>query len=310
MKIIPGVKPIVDKEVERAFYSLPLQGIFSRKDLWVDNRETQERFTDYHYQWIKSSELNHIHGLEKFPLRHMTNGCTESIGEYHWMFRDRRLRLYAGEYLFTSWLSLKDQFTYMHEDKLREGDALIMSAPFAHTGDLIEDYHTILQECTRLEIPVLIDCCFFGTCTGLDFSVDYDCVQGVCFSTSKTFATGTFRIGTLFCKTPTDHIGALNAFYYTPLLASKIHLEIMYQFGPDYMPSKYRESQLDICNQFDIQASPTMMVSNADRAFPDIDLKTFQGGTYAKGWPSFKVDGKETYRWGLAYALTECEVNV
>ena len=33
MKIIPGVKPIVDKEVQRAFCVLPLQDIFTQKDL-------------------------------------------------------------------------------------------------------------------------------------------------------------------------------------------------------------------------------------------------------------------------------------
>lgn len=310
MKVIPGVKPITDKEVERAFCSLPLQDIFSQKKEWLDNRETQVRFTDYHYQWIMSSKLNSIHGLDKFPIRHITNGCTESIGEYHWLFRNRRLRFYAGEYMFSCYLTLKDQFMYMHEDKLKEGDALIVSIPFSHTGDLLDEYDAVMAECTRLSIPVMIDCVFWGTCTGLDFSVDYDCIQGVCFSTSKTFSTGTFRVGTLFSRTPTDHIGAVNHFNYTPLLTGLIHLEILQQFGPDYMPNKYRKYQIEFCEKNNARAMPTIMIGNADHAYPHTDLTKAQGGLYAKGWPSFEINGKDCYKWGMSPYLNDCEVNV
>ena len=96
MNIMPSVKPIVDPDVKNAFSNLDWNSLIADKRKWLDNPQTGKIFTDLHMQWIKNSKLNNIEGLDDFPERYIINGCTEAISEYHWMFRDRRLRLHSG----------------------------------------------------------------------------------------------------------------------------------------------------------------------------------------------------------------------
>ena len=305
MNIMPSVKPIVDPDVKNAFSDLDWISLIADKKKWLDNPQTGKIFTDLHMQWIKNSKLNNIEGLDDFPERYIINGCTEAITEYHWMFRDRRLRLHSGEYMFTAGLSLGDKFTWVHEDKFREGDALILSIPYAWTGNDPIDFEKTMEVCSELNIPVLLDCCFFGTCQDLDIKVNYPCVVAVCFSTSKAFATGTFRVGTLFAKDAPDHIKALNKFLYTPLLAAVIHTEMLSEFSADYIPTKYRKKQEEIAKEIGSSPSKTMMITNSDVPYEGADLSKISGGIYAAGWPSANIGGKDNYRWGVMFELTD-----
>lgn len=307
LKIEPTCKPILDPDVADHFLKLNLNSIF-KKDNWKIGSElgwqdTGKSFTDFHAQWIKDSKLNNIEGLDSFPVRHLINGCSEAISEYHWMFRNYRLRLYTGEYMFTGRLSLGNKFTTMEEDELREGDALIVSVPFSHTGEMPDDFDVTMNTCTKLNIPVFLDFCLFGTCYDIDVNVDYPCVVAVAFSTSKTLATGNFRVGTLFAKESPDHIKALNTFFYTPLLAAVIHKEMLYNYSADYLPTKYRKKQEDLCDKYGANSSKVMMIGTSDNP-PEIeDIESISGGAYANGWPSVKIKGKDTYRMGLMYEL-------
>ena len=309
MKIEPTCKPILDPEIAEHFLKIDLNSIF-KKGKWnvydigkSGSQEIGQTFTNFHAQWIRNSKLNNIEGLDDFPIRHVINGCTEAISEYHWMFRNHRLRLYNGEYMFTGRLSLGTKFTPMEEDELKEGDALIVSVPFAHTGEIPIDFDATMNICTKLNIPVFLDFCLFGTCYDINVKVNYPCVVAAAFSTSKTLATGNFRVGTLFAKESPDHIGALNTFYYTPLLAAIIHREMLYNYSADYIPTKYRKRQEDLCDKWDVNSSKVMMIGTSNKPFEIEDIKKISGGAYANGWPSVKIRGEDIYRLGLMHEL-------
>jgi len=310
MNILPLIKPIVDPDIKNCFSDLDWITLVADKEKWLGNPQTGKPFMDMFKQWITSSKLNYIQGLDDFPEQYIINGCTEAITEYHWMFRDRRLRLIAGEYMFTANMTMRGNFTWLHEDDLREGDALIVSVPFAWTGDVPEDFDKIMETCSTLNIPVLIDCCWFGMCHDIEIKVNYPCVQGVCFSTSKAFASGSFRVGTLFAKNSPNHIKALNTYFYTPLLAAVAHTQVLQEFSADYMPTKYKERQLEICESFDFEVKPSksVVMVSSDRGYPGLDLSAPQwknrtGGRYANGWPTESAD-PNNYQWGIMNELT------
>lgn len=121
---------------------------------------------------------------------------------------------------------------------------------------------TFLEDASKLEIPVMIDCSFFGICKDLVLDLFYPCIERVCFSTSKSFASGNFRSGIEFRKCNVEEhglISTLNYWEYTQILSARINLELMRKFSPDYIFLKYRHSQLKICEFMNIKPSNTVI---------------------------------------------------
>ena len=295
MKIIRNTKPVEDDEIIDFYSTVATKTIFNNRDFWYGDRTVEQKFLDTHAEWIKSSKLNSIKGLDSFSTKSIIAGCTEALIDYQWAFRNKRLRFFAGEYVFNP-LSA-EEFTYMHDDELREGDALIISAPFAFLGDVHPEYEKTMEICTQKNIPVLVDCCMFGSCYDIDIKVDYPCVVGVCFSLSKSFASGrSLRVGTLFSNKPPSHLDALNFWGYTPQLAARVATELMNNYTPDFLVNKYKKVQEKVCNHYNIKTTKTMFIGIGDYS-------------YDKEWPlkfvKLTLNGTDYYKWGLADALVE-----
>lgn len=292
---LPRIKPILDEEIIQCLSEIDFKDLFLNRETWMGNPRTTEEFIETHTSWIKNSTANEIIGLDDFKIRTITHGTSDAIADYHWAFKDYRLRVFEKEYAFHN-MSVSN-YTLVHEDDLRTGDALIISLPFSGFGCEHPEYRDVMEICTKKNIPVLVDCCYFGICQNVEFKLDYPCIEAVCFSVSKTFASGHFRVGTLFSKNPApSHIDALSTWGHTPQLNAKISTILMNKFNSDFIPNKYRSTQLEICKEYDIEATNSMVMGIGD--YP-----------YESDWPEkvarFDYNDETFWRWGLRDLIKE-----
>jgi hypothetical protein len=202
-------------------------------------------------QWIESTNLNQFVGLEHYLFSCFSAGTSESFDKFYIANSSRRFRCFRGEYVYHK-IAWRDHFNwaYIEDAPLDKNDAVVISLPFSDTGNQHSLHDTILAECEELAIPVLIDCCYFGTCANIKFNLNYNCITDVVFSLSKAFPVAHARIGMRLSKIDTDDtLSAYNkpGLMYTNRLTASLGLRLVEQFSPDYIYSKYNSKQLDFC---------------------------------------------------------------
>ena len=62
--------------------------------------DVQDEYLDTFTQWIKSSKLNKVDGLDTFPFKYVSLGATQTLDWFHYeCARNKwRLRMLRGEY--------------------------------------------------------------------------------------------------------------------------------------------------------------------------------------------------------------------
>jgi len=248
---------------------------------WIETPEglrCAEEFLAFYPRWIARSRLNKVEGLERFSRRHVINGTTQSFDEFYFRFAGRRLRFFRGEYAYhrrvvNNWLFLEDA-------PLATGDVVIVSAPFCSTGDVHSQFYELLTQATNLEVPVLVDCAYFGTCENFTVNLNYPCIESVSFSLSKGTGLGDIRSGIRFSHYEDDFpIAQQNRYNHTILGAAKIGLYMMQHFSPDFIPTKYSAAQKAVCAEYGLTPTKCMHLALADDSGP---------------WEKYIIDG--TYR--------------
>lgn len=224
--------------------------------------------------WIESSKLNRIQGLERFTQRHLINGVTQTFDDAYFRHRHRRLRFLRGEYAYHR--RVFENHLFLEEAPLDRGDFVIISAPFCSTGCVPEGFASILDQAKQLEVPVIVDCAYFGTCHGLDLDLRHPAIESVSFSLTKGLGLGEIRSGIRFSDIDNESpICQQNKYDHTVLGAAKIGLYMMSLFSPDYIPTRFLESQSQVCDELGILPTPCMHLA--------------LGGD---DWDHFKIDGR------------------
>ena len=215
------------------------------------------QFKQAYNDWIHSSKHTVVNGLSAFATA-LTDGVTGAFADFTHAFPKNRTTVFRGEYPYH-----RDTGARVIEsfDELTSNDKLIISLPFAATGDVHIDHDKILERCNELGIPVFVDCAYFGSCKLGIVNVDYECIKFVAFSLSKTFATGKCRIGLCYYRNiPVGPMQLLNEYNYINHVAVNIHMPIIQNFTPDYMYNTYRNKQIQIANLLGITASDTVFL--------------------------------------------------
>jgi len=150
-----------------------------------------------------------------------------------------------------SWRSYNSDWKFLEDDEIRKNDAVIISYPFSDLGDKHPLTEEVLNRCEELNVPVLIDCTYFGTCHDIDFNLSYNCITDVTFSLSKSFDVANARIGIRLSKIDDDDpLFVVNKINYTNRLGAYIGLQLINQFSPDFISLKYKfisKSKQDNC---------------------------------------------------------------
>lgn len=252
-------QPFIDHLKEHYFNSIDESSIHLEQDT----------FLELYPQWIASSKLNQFTGLDKFPHRFVSLGVTQALDWWHYYCSANhlRLRMFRGEYPYNRDTILENwtQDRYIDDTELLPGDAVVISFPFSGNGRKHQRWDEIIATCNDMDIPVFVDCAWFGTCFDLKVDLNQKCIKMVGFSTGKGLSCGNWRSGIVFSRFNEEQcsLGLQTEWRHGIHLNVAIANELMRNFGPDTMPKKYKESHTTVCDHYGLEHSNTIHIAVA-----------------------------------------------
>jgi len=242
-------------------------------DNCLQNVNIQNLFCETYRHWILSTKQNQVVGLDKFPIMAYSNGTSESFDKFYLKHHSRRFRCFRGEYMYhmASWKTYCPNWLYIDDAPLEKNDAVVISFPFADIGQEHSGLSCMLDRCLELGIPVLLDCAYFGLCGDMRFDLTHDAITDVTFSLSKFMPVAHLRIGVRFTKIDDDDsLLVLNKTLYTNRLGASLGIKIMQHYDPDWIYNKYRQAQIELCDQLQVIPSKSVIFGiDFDGRYPE-----------------------------------------
>lgn len=262
----------------RKSFGVPNLEIYEFIDSCMDSKylyddKIVKNFVHTYYEWIKSSELNNLNGLDKFDNLGFIHGTSQSFDFFYAENKNRRMRCFKGDFMYhqVTWRNNYSGWCHIEDDEIKKNDAVIISLPFSDYGAEHPATQDILDECDRLDVPVFIDCAYYSIARDIDFNLDRKCIKGVAFSLSKAFyGTHRLRIG-LRCKKDfnDDPVDLFNSLGMVSKLSAGVGLELCKNFEPDYNQNKFRDKQIQVCKDLSIQPSDCVIYGITDKNHKD-----------------------------------------
>jgi|APGre2960657373_1045057.scaffolds.fasta_scaffold05001_3 hypothetical protein len=221
-----------------------------------------ETFCKRYKEWIKSTELNTITGIEHFPYTVFSNGTTEAFDKFYIKNNKKRFRCFKGEYIYhqVTWRNSWPNWKFIEDAPLETNDAVIISLPFSDTGNEHTKMKETLHICTELKIPVLVDCVYFGVCSDIDFNFNFDCITDITFSLSKAFPLAYARVGMRLTREDNDDsLLMLHKIDYTNRVGAGLGYKMIERFSPDFIVQRYKNHQIELCKTLGIKPSNTVL---------------------------------------------------
>ena len=251
--------------------SLPFGGSFAISN--VTQPDSSDAFCQAYKAWIESSCENVMVGLYKFPVMAYCNGTTEAFDKFYMKNSSRRFRCYKGEYMYhqVTWRNCWPDWKFIEDAPLDSNDAVVLSLPFSNTGNEHPATQRLLQFCSDLGIPVLIDCAYFGVCSEIIFDFNYNCITDIVFSLSKTFPAAYARIGMRFTREDDDDpLLVLNKIGYTNRYSARLGLALLKTRTPDDTVYAFRKKQEAFCKHLGIEPSKTVLFGlDTENKYPE-----------------------------------------
>lgn len=231
-----------------------------------NSAQTLKKFETTFIDWINSHSTNQVVGLSSY-IPSFSAGTTQAFDSFYIRNHTRTFKCLVGEYFYhlRSW---QDTFPWefiTSAADLKAGDALVISFPFCDTGNSPDQYNELMRTCCDLDIPVLIDCCYYGISQHCIIDVTYSCIDTVAFSLSKMFPVAHHRIGMRYTKHNIfdgqllhSNIGYNNAY------GAAIGNKLISTFNSDYIPKKYSEKQRIVCNVLGITPTNSVIFGLGD----------------------------------------------
>jgi len=209
-------------------------------------------------QWLMSSRLNSIQGLESFERKDIVIGCTQFIDN---LYMDGPLQVISGDYRYHERLGLafvKDV------GSLIPGLPLIIAMPFPSVGQPHKNMEDILNECLEKNIPVHIDGAWITCCRSVSFDLNHPSVVSVAISLSKGLGLGWNRIGLRWTKKfKQDSITIMNDFNMNNRALAMIGLHFIRNLPNDYLWNTHGDRYYKVCRDFNL--TPTNSIHLALR---------------------------------------------
>lgn len=263
----PKTNAVYDPEFTTALATLPWEEWFSH----TNPLRCRTDYLDRYVSWIKESKLNSFSGLERYDVKHLTNGTTQSFDEAYFRYKNKRLRILRGEYAYHK--RVFKNWKFIEDGPLESNDFVIMSVPFCSTGTVPENIYKIFDEAHALKIPLIVDCAYFGTCKGVEVDLSHPGIEMVCFSLTKGVGLGDIRSGIRFsCHEDELPIAQQNRYDHTVLGAAKVGLYMMEKFNPDFIPTKYFKLQQEVCKEVGLTPTPCMHLALGDEKWDEFNI--------------------------------------
>jgi hypothetical protein len=222
------------------------------KDPWIVSR-----FEDQFPNWIKAGNRYQLQNFDLFKFANFSQGTQESFLNFYIMNKDRRLRVFKGDYWWHMeiWTRAGFNWAYLEDDDIRAGDACICSYPFALTGEKNSKFDWLLDECDRVGAKCLVDFIYLPNSNNVvDIDLARPCIEEITFSLSKTFPVQTAKLAIRLLKTkPYDPMQMSNDENIGNRISAGMALELINKFPVDYMVSKYSSAQDYWCNKLGLE---------------------------------------------------------
>lgn len=256
------------------------------------------KFEETFKNWIQTGSRYKLRNFDLFTYAGYSQGTQESFLNFYIMNKDKRFRVFKGDYWWHMdiWTKANFNWAYIEDDDIRAGDICICSYPFALTGQKHKDFNWLVDQCNQAGVELLVDFIYLpNSMNTVDIDLSAECIRSITFSFSKTFPVQCAKIAIRLCKEkPKDPMQMSNDENILNRLASGLALEIMNHFPPDYMVNKYHEKQTYWCNKLGL--TPTAVVHFATG--PDY---TAWGRDDQRNWCSpFNVQ-QDRYNLGMLY---------
>lgn len=243
------------------------------------DKDCQRIFIDTYLNWIKSTRNNTIAGIEEFSISAVSQGTTESFDKFYLEHHNRRFRCFRGEYMYhaASWKNFFN-WAYLEDGPLESNDAVVISHPFANSGNTHPRLYATLDLAAELNVPVLLDAAFFGIVGGLHFELSHPAVHTVTFSLSKTFPVAHLRIGLRLTRLDNDDsLLVSNKTQYINRLSCLVGTALMNKYGPDYQFNTYRDTQIKLCKNLELIPSSTVIFGiDVENKYPEYNRNTYE----------------------------------
>ena len=259
-----------------------------------DEDEIVPEYKEKFLNRLKSTKINKITGLERFKCQDVIHGVTQSFDEIFYRHYKRRLRVFRGEYTYHRRSFPNWKFIDTKEDDfipLEQNDYVIFSLPFAGNGHYPPNLEYILDECLKKNIPVMVDCAWFGICFDMNLDFNNPAITEVSFSLSKGLGVGKVRSGVRYSNFENDEfpIRHQNNAIYLPIMALQVGMYMMEKIPVDKIPNRYKDLHEKFCQAIDIQNSSKC-----------IHIATPLRNDHR--WQAFQV-GNKYYKLGIKEAL-------
>jgi len=230
----------------------------------LDNEEIKIKYVQTYKKWMFAAHPN-IKGWEDYNELCFTQGTTESFAQFYLRFRDsKRLRLAKGEYFYNQMMKglwYKEKFAWLGEDEIRSNDVVLISVPFSDTGAVPDYLEKLLTECDKKNVPVMLDLAYINLSVDLAIDLTHRCIEYVVSSLSKVFPVELHRIGIRMQRTKfEDQLYVVNEknHNYINVMSAYVGTKLMEKYPSNYIHSKYKKKQLDMCDKLNLEASPSV----------------------------------------------------
>ena len=219
------------------------------------------------YNWIQNQDTVSILGLDEFSNRALCAGTSAAIENFIARNHQRRLRFSQTEFVLSKIVcrNLNIPFEYIEDSELQSGDALVLSLPFSGNGSTYPDTDKILQTCTELDIPVLIDAAYIGIANFITIDLRHKCITDFTTSLSKPFHT-MLRHGIRFTRSYyDDNIQSSSDMGIVSRINVAIANRLMQTFDKDYIINMYTNKNRQVCRELGLVPTNTITLALGDR---------------------------------------------
>ena len=244
-----------DKKYGGAWSIHDIESVNFIKNLAIKEGDRKKFLIEYK-DWIQEGKK--FSGLENYKHIDFSAGTTETFMNFYLGHLDKRLRLLKGEYFF-HWLVARNYFNNVlvldHND-ITKGDVVVMSCPFSGTGNIPENFYSILDKCETLQVPVMLDMAYINISNIQELNLEYKCIEVICTSLSKVFPVEHNRIGIRLRQNfYDDSLFAYNDNNYVNLQSIHIGHELIKKFKNNWLYDKYKKMQSDECKKLGLDIS-------------------------------------------------------
>lgn len=216
-----------------------------------------DEFKNKYINMIKQYKHSKFLGLDDFKNTIVTDGVTGSFLDWYITYGKQNLVVLRGEYPFHERNGIQVIDSYR---ELQSGQTLILSTPFSATGNIHDDYDSIIRWCNKNSINVLIDAAYLNISGIGELSMSHTCIKSIATSLSKVYNTGMNKIGLMFNKDQIDSpYKQLNDWSYVNHHSINLHNMVMEKFDLSYVYDNYKDKQIDFCIKLDLLASSTVI---------------------------------------------------